>query len=247
MRLSFITQNTISKQVVSARVILRRLPYALFLGCLIWLGNTIWQANRPIHNLKVVGHLDYFSEQEIKNFVKNNLVVKKNYLICTTTLTLKQKPELIKAINLIKQRDTLIIDVVEHKLVGLWGKEGVLTSEAKLVTQKKATIKQLDFSKLPVFIGPTAKRKIMIAKLLTAQAMFPQALSLKIKTIELSEFGEWQLSLTNGLVLKLGTTEFAARLQRFIKVYPKLETDKIPKMSCVDLRYNNGLAVAWKS
>ena len=69
---------------------------------------------------------------------------------------------------------------------------------------------------------------------------------LSITELSLSERYAWGLKLSNGIRLQLGRTEFMDRLQRFIDVYPLLQKSK-KAVEYVDLRYDTGLAVGWKS
>jgi cell division protein FtsQ len=45
--------------------------------------------------------------------------------------------------------------------------------------------------------------------------------------------------------LKLGRENVIERLLRFKRVYPKLKAMKTQAINSIDLRYTNGMAVAW--
>ena len=52
--------------------------------------------------------------------------------------------------------------------------------------------------------------------------------------------------INNGIKLNLGRTEFINRLQRFVDLLPLiLQQEK--QVDYVDLRYDTGLAVGWKT
>jgi cell division protein FtsQ len=70
-----------------------------------------------------------------------------------------------------------------------------------------------------------------------------QLSGLKIDELLLSERFAWDLKLDNGIKLRLGRSEFIDRLQRFVDLYPILQTKPV---DYVDLRYDTGLAVGWK-
>ena len=73
----------------------------------------------------------------------------------------------------------------------------------------------------------------------------------------LSERFSWQLTLDDGVTLNLGREERVERIQRFMDVYPiikaQLKAKKITEkqqnqaVDYIDLRYDTGLAVGWKT
>jgi cell division protein FtsQ len=64
--------------------------------------------------------------------------------------------------------------------------------------------------------------------------------------MSLSERFAWRLTLVGGLTLDLGRTEFIDRVQRFVDLYPLLINNE-RYLEYVDLRYDTGMAVGWKS
>ena len=78
-----------------------------------------------------------------------------------------------------------------------------------------------------------------MSKLLTSYGL--TAASLKLR-----ESQAWELSLTNGIMLRLGKRDLELRLQRFCRAYPVVFADKPDQLSSVDLRYARGMAVQWK-
>ena len=81
--------------------------------------------------------------------------------------------------------------------------------------------------------------------------------ALKIDELVLSERFSWQLTLDDGVTLNLGREERVERIQRFMDVYPiikaQLKAKKITEkqqnqaVDYIDLRYDTGLAVGWKT
>ena len=70
-------------------------------------------------------------------------------------------------------------------------------------------------------------------------------LGLSVTRVVLDERRALKLELNHGLEVVLGRQDKAARLQRFVRVYPKV-MDKIDRILRVDLRYPHGLTVEWK-
>jgi cell division protein FtsQ len=68
---------------------------------------------------------------------------------------------------------------------------------------------------------------------------------LHAKRLRLRANQAWDLTLTNGLKLKLGKRDLELRLRRFCQAYPAVFADKHEQLSSVDLRYARGMAVQW--
>ncbi|GAC32232.1 cell division protein FtsQ/DivIB [Paraglaciecola polaris] len=98
---------------------------------------------------------------------------------------------------------------------------------------------------LPDLFGPGGSEHTALDGYNTMQSLLASA-GMGIDELFLSERFAWHVKLLNGISLNLGRTEYIDRLQRFIDLYPLLKkNDKA--VDYVDLRYDTGLAVGWKS
>ncbi len=76
---------------------------------------------------------------------------------------------------------------------------------------------------------------------------------MSIDELILSERFSWQLTLNDGVTLNLGREERVERIQRFMDVYSlikaqlKVEKEQNQAVDYIDLRYDTGLAVGWKT
>ena len=81
--------------------------------------------------------------------------------------------------------------------------------------------------------------------------------SLTIDELVLTERFSWQLTLDDGVTLNLGREERVERIQRFMDSYAMIKAklkvkiitqkDKNQAVDYIDLRYDTGLAVGWKT
>ena len=137
--------------------------------------------------------------------------------------------------------DTLKITLVEKSPVAIWN-DALMTGEGNLFNVGKAPA---DTMTLPRLSGPVHQQTDVLqiyeklSKLLTSYGL--TAASLKLR-----ESQAWELSLTNGIMLRLGKRDLELRLQRFCRAYPVVFADKPDQLSSVDLRYARGMAVQWK-
>ena len=63
----------------------------------------------------------------------------------------------------------------------------------------------------------------------------------------MSENLNWRLTLDNGVLLILSQHNLLPRIKQFVEVYDKRLKQLDKKISRVDLRYQSGFAVQWKS
>ena len=69
---------------------------------------------------------------------------------------------------------------------------------------------------------------------------------LHASALQLRDNQAWELSLSNGVQIRLGKRDLEKRLTRFCKAWPAVFADKSEQLSSVDLRYARGMAVQWK-
>lgn len=136
--------------------------------------------------------------------------------------------------------DTLKITVVERKPVAIWN-NALMTTEGKLFNIGHETID----SNLPKLLSPP-QQQLEVLQIYQKLSKLLSIYGLHAAVLQLSENQAWELSLTNGVLLRLGKQDIEQRLQRFCRAYPMIFADKIEQLVSVDLRYAHGMAVQWK-
>ena len=101
---------------------------------------------------------------------------------------------------------------------------------------------------LPAFFGPEGSEDIALANFVNLSKLLKFS-ELSIDELLLTERHSWQLTLNNGVMLNLGRENKIERVQRFMDVYPQIIKTKKEnqQVDYVDLRYDTGLAVGWKT
>ncbi len=136
--------------------------------------------------------------------------------------------------------DTLKITLVEKAPVAVWN-DALMTSEGGVFQIGK----DLSETNLPRLSGPNQQQKDVLqiyqklSKLLTTYGL--HAVSLQLRDNQ-----AWELSLSNGVQVRLGKRDLEKRLLRFCRAYPAVFADKPEQLIRVDLRYARGMAVQWK-
>lgn len=135
--------------------------------------------------------------------------------------------------------NSLSIYVVEQEPAAVWNDDLLLN---KYGESFQAHIEE---PALPMLFGPGGSEQTALNGYRAMQSLL-SVTGLEIEELLLSERFAWDVRLNNGVTLKLGRSQFVDRLQRFVDVYPLLVKES-KAVDYVDLRYDTGLAVGWKS
>jgi cell division protein FtsQ len=98
---------------------------------------------------------------------------------------------------------------------------------------------------LPQLFGPGGSEQVALQGYFAMRSLLAGT-RLEISELFLSERFAWNVQLNNGIKLNLGRKEFIDRFQRFIDLFPLLNKQE-KAVDYVDLRYDTGLAVGWKT
>ncbi len=138
--------------------------------------------------------------------------------------------------------DQLQVAVQEQLPVARWGSDALLSTQGYLFT----TVDVSAYQHLPQLTGPKdAQVRVMQQYLTFSQALRP--LGYSIKQLEMRERGSWFVTTQTGLQLLFGRDHLIEKMRRFAVVYEKELREQTDKIERVDLRYANGLAIAWRT
>jgi cell division protein FtsQ len=97
---------------------------------------------------------------------------------------------------------------------------------------------------LPQLNGPEGTQS-QVAKLYLETYPRLLAVGMRLTRVELDARGAWELTLDDGIIVRLGRQEVQNRLDRFIRVASPMIAARRGEVSYVDLRYSNGFSVGW--
>ncbi len=137
--------------------------------------------------------------------------------------------------------DTLLIKIREQQPVAQWGKDGLLNRRGEVFYPHNKSAHQ----GLPVLYGPQGRERELIARFRRTHEVL-MSVGLRLHALVEDERRAWHVLLANGIPVELGRKEPGARLERFVKIYPKTLALRATEIASVDLRYTNGFSVAWK-
>lgn len=197
----------------------------------------------PIYNVEIRGHYARVDHNNLRQAIIP--FIQRGFLMMDVT-GLQDRLQQLSWVATAKIKrvwpDKVIITLTEQKPFARVSKTALLNTEGDLFTVKPATIP----TGLPLFIGPPDQQKLMLQTYKSFSAALAP-LNLKIATLAVDNQQFWRLQLDNGIVLLIGKTDYSQRLQRLVDVYSQVVGNKVALIDYIDLRYNHGVAVHFKS
>jgi cell division protein FtsQ len=136
----------------------------------------------------------------------------------------------------------VVIHVSEKTALARWNNDHLLSTNGDIFTPNPNTLPP----DIPYFVGPEGKHIAMIENFNKINSLL-SPLQFKISRLELNPADTWNLTLDNGIKIKMGRKEVLTKISQFVKVYPKIISGRTSEIDSIDLRYSNGLAVRWKT
>ena len=206
-------------------------------------------ATLPIRAVKVEGHFTHVTAQALQQAVAD--AATGGFLSVDVDAIRRAALSLPWVHSVVVRRvwpDTLRLTVTEQVAVARWGEvvpgvlaQGLINSGGEVFMPDPASFPP----GLPELRGPAGTGAVVLAQY---RAMNPSLtpLGLPIKRLDLDERRAWRVFLDSGMEIVLGREQAAARLQRFINIYPALRSAEPPGIARVDMRYSNGFALQRK-
>ncbi|WP_417660488.1 cell division protein FtsQ/DivIB [Pseudomonas sp.] len=199
-------------------------------------------ADRPIAKVSVEGELSYVSQdavqQRIAPFIKS-----KFFSVDLTGMRheLEQMPWIANATVRRVWPDQIVVSLEEQMPIARWGDGSLLNNQGQAFAPEGLA----RYEHLPQLYGPKrAQQRVMQQYQVLSQMLRPMGFS--VARLELRERGSWFLVTSQGVALLLGRDHLVEKMRRFIAIYDKELKEQIANIARIDLRYSNGLAVAWR-
>lgn len=200
-------------------------------------------ADRPIAKINVQGDLSYISQQAVQQRIAPYIAASFFSIdLAGMRSELEQMPWIAHAEVRRVWPDQVMIRLEEQLPIARWGDEALLNNQGQAFTPRELT----HYEQLPQLWGPQrAQEQVMQQYQMLSQMLRP--LGFSITRLELRERGSWFLSTGQGVEILLGRDHLVEKMRRFISIYEKTLKEQIANIERVDLRYPNGLAVAWRT
>lgn len=136
--------------------------------------------------------------------------------------------------------DVLEVHIVENVPFARWGDDRLLSTHGRLFPLGDVEVPP----ELPLLHGPDAAVSEVVALYNEAREQFA-AVGLHIESLRQDARGSWSLKLQDGPQVVIGGSEARLRLQRFVRLLPRLLASREAPLLRADLRYPNGFALTW--
>lgn len=221
--------------------------YLLLAGVVAVLGynatnKVVAYVNQPISKVSILGDLGYIDKQDLQKRIEP--------LVSTGFLNidlegLRHKLENTPWVSHVEVEriwpNELKIELNGRQPIARWRTDSLLNNVGEPMMVNDMTA----YNALPLLAGPDyAHTQVMQQYQIISHLLRPMELA--ITSLTLSERGSWSLSTSSGLELVLGSGDITEKIKRFSKAYEMNLKAKMDNIARVDLRYSNGLAVAWK-
>jgi len=254
-------QQVTQKQGLQSSTLSFGLGLLFFIGVLFSLIMISWwltehfigQESAPVTSIVISGEMPYSQRSDIIDVIENidmgNFFQVNVNEVQTQVLTLPW----VYSVAVRKQwPNELKIYVVDQQPVAIWNGVFLINQLGQVYQADLERIKHY----LPNFFGPEGSESLALKNYRDFNVLLEFG-ALKIDELVLSERFSWQLTLDDGVTLNLGREERVERIQRFMDVYPMIkaqlkakkivEKQKNQAVDYIDLRYDTGLAVGWKT
>lgn len=137
--------------------------------------------------------------------------------------------------------DTLQVTLIEEHPVARWGEGGLVNSEGEVFHPPR-----IEGEALPLLAGPESSAPQVVAFHRESQRRL-DPIGLRITALTMDARRAWEMTLSNGIRLTLGSKDTERQIARFVEFYPRVLAARAAEIERVDLRYGNGFAVRWQS
>lgn len=227
---------------------------AFFIGLMVLLVFSVSKLNAwledeqqaPVQDIVVSGNRVFIDDQQIATLIKKSQPGSFFELdVNQTHQTVEALPWVYRASVRKRWPSGLEIFVVEQQPAAIWNGDMLLNQYGDAFDAQISSADLNSKITLPNLYGPGGSEQTALQGYRNMQSLLETS-NLYIVEMFLSERFAWNVELNNGIKLNLGRTEFIDRLQRFVDLLP-LISQQDRQVDYVDLRYDTGLAVGWKT
>ncbi len=134
------------------------------------------------------------------------------------------------------------ISVTEQIAAACWGESGLLNTRGELFVSAARHVP----AELPRLSGPAGQYSIVATRYLDIrEKLIPSGLD--VRRVHVDARGAWELTLANGIDIRLGRRDVGDRIQLFLDVAANIISRREAEIEFVDMRYSNGFTIGWKS
>ena len=141
------------------------------------------------------------------------------------------------------------IAVIEQTPIARWGNSAYLNHRGELFEPASPSDTVLELpaaTSLPLLRGPDGSATQVMNHFRELGTALSQE-QLTLSQLTLNDRGNWSARLDNGISIVLGAGEIMEKIRRFLFTWQQGLSADFSNIETIDMRYNNGFAVAWKA
>ena len=225
---------------------LRKLSLVLVAGLLLsgflQVVNTV--LSQPVTRIAVRGEFNHVNREavasEVKPFLENGFVMLDLQGIRDRLL---QQPWIFDVALARHWPDEIEITVEEQIVIARWGEIGFLNNRGELF--KPAATSAFD-DDLPVLYGQDSDTELVVNHFRELRSVLAEH-NLILKKLRLNERNTWLASLDSGVEIIIGSGAVMEKMRLLLFAYEKGLAMDFDQIQSIDMRYNNGFSVAWRT
>ena len=238
------------KQQSKREIRLPRLPFAriavvagVVAATVITYQASVAMLDRPIRSIEVNGPFQRVTALQIEEAISDDL----RYGFLSADLSdIQDKVVALPWIDhaSVSRRwpSKIVISVTEQIPAACWGERGLLNTRGELFVTNATHVP----AELPRLSGPKEQAaEVARSYLAIRDRLIP--LGLDVRELEVDGRGAWNLTLQNGINIRLGRRDVEDRTSLFLEVVANIVSSKEAEIDFVDMRYSNGFAIGWKN
>lgn len=204
-------------------------------------------ADRPIARISVQGDLAYVSQEAVQRRIAP---FTQGSFFSVDLRSMREELERMPWIAHAEVRrvwpDQIDVHLEEQLPIARWGDEALLNNQGQAFAPQELN----NYQHLPQLSGPKrAQPQVMQQYQMLSQLLRPMGFT--VVGLQLRERGSWFLSATETasgqrIEMLLGRDHIVEKMRRFAAIYERELKEQSANIARIDLRYANGLAVAWR-
>jgi cell division protein FtsQ len=198
--------------------------------------------DRPIRAIAIEGPFERVSALQIEAAIGDEL--KRGFVSANLSEIQERIVELpwIDKANVVRRwPDTLEITVTEQVPAACWGERGLMNTRGELFVQDAHHVP----AELPRLSGPEGRAAEVARRYLEIRKrLIP--IGLDVRRVHMDARGAWNLTLANGVEVRLGRRDTDVRLLLFLDVVANIVSSREADIEFVDMRYGNGFTIGWE-
>jgi cell division protein FtsQ len=199
--------------------------------------------DQPIRAIQIEGPFQRVSALQIEEAISEEL--ENGFL--SASLTAIQ--EMVVALPWIDQANvvrrwpgSIEISVTEQVPAATWGESGLLNTRGELFVTAARHVP----AELPRLSGPDGQYALVATRYLDIrEQLLPTGLD--VRRVHVDARGAWEMTLSNGIDIRLGRRDVGERIQLFLDVATNIIASREQEIDFVDMRYSNGFTIGWKN